>query len=468
MKDLQSVHRAGSPRAEILDVLGLGFGPSNLSLAAVIEEESEATFGRQLKTLFIERQPCFAWQPEMLLQGAQIQLSFLKDLVTLRNPQSRFTFLCYLKAKGRLDKFINLREFFPTRVEFNDYYTWIAEQLRHQVRYGGEVVSVDPVVRDSDGKVELVKVSVCDVQTGAIGEYLARNLEVATGGVPVVPAGVELQADGKIFHSQNFLRQVNKKFPDRGKDYRFVVVGSGQSAAEIFQYLFVHYPNARVTSTIRRFAYKPADDSHFVNEIFFPQMEDFVFSLPEEKRQMVLAAHRDTNYSAVDAPLIQQLYQALYERSIVGDDKVQIRSFLELLSVDEGESGVVLNFRDVVRDQTEIIEADGAVLATGFTRPKKPPLLDELAPYLHVDTSGRYEIERRYRVRTRSDFLPGLFLQGFCEDSHGLSDTLLSTLPLRSSGIFQYFSLEEETPAAETKAGFSEEKIEEYVLQPGI
>jgi L-ornithine N5-oxygenase len=444
MKDFNSVQETDSETAEIYDVLGLGFGPSNLSLAAVIEEESEARYGRKLKTLFIERQPNFAWQPGMLLEGAQIQLSFLKDLVTLRNPQSRFTFLCYLQAKGRLDQFINLREFFPTRVEFNDYYSWIAEQLRDQVRYGGEVVSVNPVAGGVDEKVELVRVDVRDVKTGRVEAYLARNLVVATGGVPILPSGVELQAGGRVFHSQNFLRHLTSKFPDREKDYRFVVVGSGQSAAEIFQYLFVHYPNARVTSTIRRFAFKPADDSHFVNEIFFPQMEDFIFSLPEEKRQVVLAAHRDTNYSAVDAPLIQQLYQALYERSIVGDDKVQIRPFLELQSVDERDSGVVLKFRDVVREETEEIEADGAVLATGFDRPKKPALIDELAPYLQVDATGRYDIERNYRVRTQSSFLPGLFLQGFCEDSHGLSDTLLSTLPIRSAGIFEVLSLDEE------------------------
>jgi lysine/ornithine N-monooxygenase len=46
----------------------------------------------------------------------QRSFSASADLVTLRNPQSRFTFL-----KDHLNKFINLRNFYPTRIEFNDY-----------------------------------------------------------------------------------------------------------------------------------------------------------------------------------------------------------------------------------------------------------------------------------------------------------------------------------------------------------
>lgn len=37
----------------------------------------------------------------MLIDDATMQVSFLKDLVTLRNPASEFSFLCYLQSKGR-------------------------------------------------------------------------------------------------------------------------------------------------------------------------------------------------------------------------------------------------------------------------------------------------------------------------------------------------------------------------------
>jgi L-ornithine N5-oxygenase len=62
----------------------------------------------------------------MLLDDATMQVSFLKDLVTLRNPTSEFSFLCYLHSKGRLIDFINHKNLFPLRVEFHDYFAWAA------------------------------------------------------------------------------------------------------------------------------------------------------------------------------------------------------------------------------------------------------------------------------------------------------------------------------------------------------
>ncbi|CAM5537198.1 CocE/NonD family hydrolase [Streptomyces violaceorubidus] len=40
----------------------------------------------------------------------------VKDLVTLRNPASEYSFLCYLQSKGRLIDFINHKSLFPLRV----------------------------------------------------------------------------------------------------------------------------------------------------------------------------------------------------------------------------------------------------------------------------------------------------------------------------------------------------------------
>lgn len=428
---------------EIYDLIGLGFGPSNLALMATIEEEAAQIHGRPLKCLFIERKPDFCWHPDMLLEGALVQLSFLKDLVTLRNPKSDYTFLSYLMHKGRLDQFVNMRNFFPSRLEFNDYYSWVAGQLREHVLYGTSVTSVSPIETKQRDKVELVKVKTSCVETHKEQEFLARNLVVATGGIPTVPEGIDLSGSKKVFHSNDFLRSLRREFTDLNAPYRFVVIGSGQSAAELFRYLYMNYPKADVTATLRRFAYKPADESHFVNEIFFPSMEDFLYDLPEEKRRSILTAHRDTNYSCVDREVIEDIYKEIYEAKVAGEERFRIQPFLELRKLKESPTGVVLEFHDVVRERAEFIEADGVVLATGFMRPKMPPIIGDLSSYLHVDHSGHYKVDRRYRVVTAPDFGPRVFLQGFCEDSHGLSDTLLSTLPARAMGILQQLTIDD-------------------------
>jgi L-ornithine N5-monooxygenase len=437
----EAIGRSGNEQGEaVYDVVGIGFGPSNLALALTIREEAG-----DLRSLFLERRGGYDWHPGMLLEGAQVQISFLKDLVTLRNPQSHFTFINYLQRQGRLLDFVNLRTFFPTRIEFNDYFRWVAEQLSDQVRYDREVLEIQPVEK-GDGLVSHLRI-VARRSSGETEEYLTRNLVIATGGVPMLPAGIKLGEDRRVFHSQDFLRRVTAQYPDANAPYRFVVVGSGQSAAEIFHYLFSQYPRADVTAALRRFAYKPADESAFVNEIFAPATTDLLFSMPEAERLELIRTHADTNYSAVDLELIQTIYKTLYERRVAGNLQARVRPFLELQGVEPASGGLVAKFQNKVTRKPEQIEADGLILATGYQRNKSHPLLGDLAPYLLASGTEGYWVDRDYRIGAQPTFRPKVFLQGFCEDTHGLSDTLLSVLPVRSQEILaSLLQIEEEAP----------------------
>ena len=73
-----------------VELLAIGAGPSNLALAVAIEELGPAGLARN--SLVFERNHDIEWQLGLLLPWAKIQVSFLKDLVTLRNPRSRFSF----------------------------------------------------------------------------------------------------------------------------------------------------------------------------------------------------------------------------------------------------------------------------------------------------------------------------------------------------------------------------------------
>src|SRR5581483_10624347 len=90
-----------------VDVFGVGFGPSNLALAIALAEHNARRPDRALTARFAERQERFGWHRGMLIEDATMQVSFLKDLVTPRNPVSPFSFLTYLHARGRLIDFIN-------------------------------------------------------------------------------------------------------------------------------------------------------------------------------------------------------------------------------------------------------------------------------------------------------------------------------------------------------------------------
>jgi L-ornithine N5-oxygenase len=431
---------AASGDPDTYDVIGIGFGPANLALAVCLEEAAEEPGGRELARLFLESKPKAAWHPGMLLEDSLLQVSVLKDLVTVRNPRSYFTFLNYLKAKGRLFEFLNLRDLFPTRIEFNDYLSWVAGELRERVRYGREVVSLEPVPGAGGDTVELLRVVTRNIATNKTEELLARNVVLATGGHPCAPQGIQLTPGGRAFHASEFLHRMRQDFPDKQGKHRFVVVGSGQSGAELFFYLLNHYPNAEVTAAIRRYAYKPVDDSDFTNEIFFPQMVDYLYELPDEKRQIVLDQCKDVNYAVVDLALIRRIYRCLYQEKVEGKGRARIRGFLHLTGLEERPGSVVARFEHLIAEQPLQIEADAVVVATGYSWKREHPLLTALSSYIVRTPKGAYKIERDYRLATEPGFLPRLYLQGFAEDTHGASEPVLSLLPIRAGDIVKSLS----------------------------
>ena len=169
--------------AEPQDLIGIGFGPSNLALAIALRELAPG-WGQRPRTLFLDRQDDYRWHGNTLVNQSELQISFLKDLVTLRNPTSPFSFVNYLREQGRLVDFINLGTFYPCRLEFNDYLRWVASHFEDQAAYGQTVVAVEPV-SGAQG-VDVLRVRAHDDQ-GRENANLTRALVLSTGGTPRFP-----------------------------------------------------------------------------------------------------------------------------------------------------------------------------------------------------------------------------------------------------------------------------------------
>ena len=422
--------------SKIWDLIGVGMGPANLALAVIAEEEGKSLGNNQPEVLFLEQKKEMGWHPDMMIPNATIQVSFLKDLVTLRNPCSQFTFLNYLREKNRLNEFVNLQSFFPCRRELNDYFMWAADKLSLPVHYGKEVIQILPVSYSGE-KVELLEVVVRDLQTNNTESYLTRDIVIATGGRPKVPTDIDVKLGDRIFHSSRLLSTIREQYPDINHPYRFVVVGSGQSSAEVFHYLANRFPNATVKATLRSFAYQPMDDSSFINEVFFPEHVNFFYQLSEEQRQEFLLKYRTTNYSVVDLELIKKIYELVYNDKFFGENRLEILPFHSLDSAKEVGGCVNTQFIHALDEKVIELECDGLLLATGYDHGNQSPLLDKVANYLFRTERGDYQIERSYCLTSYPEFMPRIFLQGLCEETHGLSDTLLSILPVRAEEIWK-------------------------------
>jgi L-ornithine N5-oxygenase len=406
-----------------LDVVGIGFGPSNLAMAIAVTEHN-ATAGRAVRARFLERQPGFGWHRGMLLEDATMQVSFLKDLVTLRNPASEFSFLCYLRDRGRLIDFINHKCLFPLRVEFHDYFTWAADQVSDQVSYDSEVVGVRPA---GDGRT----LEVLSRRDGELSTLRTRNVVVGTGLRPRLPDDVS--PSDRIWHTSGLLH--NLKRLDGARPRRFVVVGAGQSAAEAVSCLHGAFPSAEVHAVFSRYGYTPADDSSFANRIFDPAAVDDFYDAPADVKERLMAYHGNTNYSVVDIDLIDDLYRRAYQEKVLGRERLRMVNVSRVTKVDESADGVTAFVRSMVTGEVTEIDADVVVFATGYHQADPYAVLGETAALCRTDEQGRPVVRRDYRVVTDPALSCGIYLQGGTEHTHGITSALLSNTAVRVGEI---------------------------------
>ncbi|MFB4263296.1 lysine N(6)-hydroxylase/L-ornithine N(5)-oxygenase family protein [Nonomuraea sp. GTA35] len=414
-----------SAEQHVHDLVGIGFGPSNLALAIALRERQART-GDVLDAVFLEKQPAFGWHRGMLLEGTTMQVSFLKDLVTMRNPTSEFSFLCYLQDKGRLLDFINHKTMFPSRMEFHDYLEWTAARFSEQVEYGSEVVAVTPV--EAGGTIELLDVVVRQGD-GTLVTRRARNLVLAAGLEPVLPDG--LVTDERIWHSEELLGRL----PSLRDPRRFVVVGAGQSAAEVTEHLHGAYPEAEVCAVFTKYGYTPADDSSFANRIFDPVAVDHFYTAPDEVKSRLRAYHSATNYSVVDLDLIDELYRRHYQEKVQGKERLRILNASRLADVERDGNGLRVTVEFLPTGERTLLETDVIVYATGY-RPADPlTLLGGAGRFCERLPGGGVRLDRDYRIVTSPAMRCGIYVQGASEHTHGLTSTLLSNTAIRVGEI---------------------------------
>ena len=252
---------------DLHDLICVGFGPASLAIATALHDaldmskELPSLHGKPPKVAFLERQEQFQWHSGMLLEGAKMQISFLKDMATFRDPKSEFTFLNYLHKHDRLVQFTNLSTFLPQRVEYEDYMRWCASWFNDVVEYNREVIEVIPEkTANGSAQVESFLVISRDTKTRELSRRRTRHVLIAVGGKPNIPDNIP-QSHPRVIHSSQYAHTVPRILKDQQFPYRVAVIGGGQSAAEIFDNLQGNYPNSRTTLLVRDAALRPSDDS---------------------------------------------------------------------------------------------------------------------------------------------------------------------------------------------------------------
>ncbi|MFE9421337.1 lysine N(6)-hydroxylase/L-ornithine N(5)-oxygenase family protein [Kitasatospora sp. NPDC006697] len=406
-----------------VELLAIGAGPANLALAVALEELAPAELAD--RTVIAEQYDSVVWQRGMLLPWTQSQVSFLKDLVTLRNPTSRFSFVNYLHSSGRLDEFINLGSFTPYRQEISGYLQWVADSLgRVRIDYGRRATAITPQL-GAGGRL-----------TGWItgftdgSEVHSRDVVIGAGRDPRVPAEfAELPAE-RVIHSVEFSERIGRLDP--AAKHRFVVVGGAQSAAELLWAVHQGFPASDTTMVMRSIGLKNYESSKFTNEVYYSSFIDDFFQAPGPAREQLLREMHLSNYAGLAPAMLDTLYRQRYLERLAGEERLKLVTMTDITAAREQDGELRLTLTDRRTGQTSELAADHLLLGTGFDG-RMPALVRGLAERLGL---AETTVDRNYRlVVPGSPDGPAVYLQGVNEATHGIADSLLSVLAARSSEI---------------------------------
>jgi len=398
--------------SHVLDLAGAGIGPFNLSLAAQLDSIP------QLSVRFFERRSAFAWHPGMMLPGAEMQTSILKDLVTATNPTSPWSFLSYLVAHKRFYQFLNAEYEAVPRKEFADYLGWVARGLT-SLRFGTSMREVHA----NDG---FFSIATDD------GPVSARNLSVGVGKIATRPAWAEQLPKSMTFHSSEAaIRLGDVKAP------RVAVIGGGQSGAEIVDALLDLNAVSSVHWISRRPNFEPLDATPFTNELFTPGYMERFHGLPEELR-LVHTRRQVLASDGVSASTLKKLYRRLYERKLEAangtDHGISLRPFRDVISAEQDGPEIGLTMRNGFDNSIETLAVDMIVLATGY-RFVLPGFLHSLENRIELNSIGEPVLESDFSLAWDGPDENRIFVLNAGRHSHGIAEPQLSLAAWRSAVI---------------------------------
>lgn len=451
-------HEPEAPR----DLVGIGIGPFNLSLAALAHPLAE------LDAVFYEQRPGFDWHPGLLIDGARIQVPFLADLVTLADPASPWSFLNYLRARDRLFPFYFAERFHIQRAEYDAYCRWVSQNVPG-LRFSHQVDSVRWNPERALFEVDFTQLDT-DQEAEALGRTYTRNIVLGVGTAPHVPDPLKplVEAPGvPVVHAADYLDHRDTVLAAG----HVTVVGSGQSGAEVFLDLLRHRPagHERLHWIGRTESFAPMEYSKLGLEHFTPDYTRYFHALDQPTRDRLVASQWQL-HKGIDADTMAVIHDELYRRTLHGGwpDTVLTPGVHVRTAGRIATSQIELHLEHVQQGTRSRLTTDAVVLATGYRERPLGQLLAGLDPYLRRDSGERPRVDEHFRMVLDPSVTGTVYVQNAELHTHGVgapdlglaawrSATILNTLtgkdpyPLPARTAFTTFGLDRQAQVPDTR-----------------
>ncbi|MFC0821280.1 SidA/IucD/PvdA family monooxygenase [Moraxella marmotae] len=386
-----------------LDVFGIGIGPFNLGLAALLWQH------KQIQSLFVDKKAQFWWHRGMLIRHAKLQVPFLADLVTLADPTHSLSYLNYLHQHGRLYKFYYYADFLIPRAEYNHYCQWATNHLQ-MCQFGIEVNNLI-----YDNKKQRFVISGLSSNHHRV-EFTAKNIVVGIGTKPSMPSfASEFKNCNNVIHSSDFLH--HKSHLEQQKVV--TVIGSGQSAAECVLALLSSLDEYKISQgyevkwVTRSSGFYPMEYSKLGQECFTPTYMNHFQQLDKSTR-LEVAKSQGHLYRGISFSTIADIYDVLYENTVAGQKSgLSLHSDCEITAMTHSNDLNKLNihYRHNNLNVSASFHTDAVVFATGYTH-QWPSWFENLKnDIIKVDAEGDYIINKDFSIARKDSGKGKIFLQ---------------------------------------------------------
>lgn len=405
---------------KIFDFIAVGVGPMNLGLACLTDPIAE------LDGLFLDKKDKFDWHPGMMLQDTTLQIPFMADLVTLADPTNPFSFLNYIKEKGRIYSFYIRENFLLLRKEYNQYCQWAIGKLSN-VQFSTEVLEISYSEQERCYTI----FSKC-TKTNNLKVFKTKRLVLGTGTSPYIPSCCKALKNEAI-HSSAYLPNKEKLQSKKS----ITVIGSGQSAAEIFYDLLQEiddkgYELNWITRSPRFF---PLEYAKLTLEMTSPEYVDYFYNLSSAKRNQLIKNQKHL-YKGINQDLIAAIFDMIYTKRVVGGNiKINLRTNSELKSAfyDDTLGKFYVEIHQHEQDKYYRHTTEGLVLATGYQY-QQPQFIESIKDRIRWDEQGKYDVHRNYAIDHEGN---EIFVQNAELHTHGFVTPDLGMAAYRNSYIIK-------------------------------
>ncbi|KAK5442715.1 hypothetical protein LTS15_010922 [Exophiala xenobiotica] len=420
-----------------LDLVCIGFGITALSVAIALHERQSLD-----NTLFLESQPQSSWKPCPDIPAPRLRTSFLNDLITSENPRSKFTFTNYLHATNRLVVYANSSHLCPSRELFSGYLKWCADRLQLRKGFQKQVSNITPVTNGA-GRVSCWKVTVSDTVTGKQEVLLTKQVICSMEPQPKISAILsQADMDVSIAHSTDSLDYVPATLKRTAGEARIAIIGDGQSAAEVFEYVQSIRGTHQAVWFTKDAVLRGSDSTPFVMDVVRRPTNEAGRTLPAELRRKAMdCADPLASGHAIEDSMLRDLYDSQYRQSVKEADpsrwQYQIKFSHQLAVARKTSSGqIALSLKCLNNDEGDYSGLfDLVIAATGYDRSGHERTMRQLSDL--VD-GHHLSVNRDYQVNFRKGLLAedcGLWLQGSLGEADDVDDALYPILAERSRRI---------------------------------